>query len=200
MTKNVDNEIQNIARSSDVVLQFGPNDNAPWFFLHKLTGALDPEKQNTMFQINFGVFNVEEWPRSRNKKRYPDPFKYRSASYSIRYGLQMLSSMGYVFDDKWGEISEKELGWESKSDEAYDLCRFVYQRLTEDHAYDLRCAANDFIDDKRRREREKPEKDPFSQNFAEKKLRIANCVLTPLKISFQPFEYSFGNRAVRNPK
>jgi len=110
----------------------------------------------------------------------------------------MLTSLGYVFRDKWAQLTDKELKWNEWSvEERYDLCCFAVEQLTNDHGYDLTRTKLDY---QIRKSREKEERDKDRFDSDQKLLRIALCTLTPLTTIFRPFEMSIGSRALRNLK
>lgn len=151
--------------------------------------------------INFGVFRVRDWSSEKNRHRPPDPFKYQTASFKDKYALQMLTSLGYVFRDKWAALTDKELGWDQwNASDRYDLCCYAVERLREDHAYDLRRTADDYNRTKSKREREAQNQLASTVVIERtKRLEVATCTLTPMRVIFRPLDVTSGSRALRNP-
>ena len=179
-----------------MVLHFNASEGAPWLFLQQLI----PDSLFTA-EINFSVFTVRDWSSVKIRHQPPDPFGYDKASFKDRYALQMLTSMGCVFRDKWAQLTDKDLRWnEWNPKDRYDLCCYALERLREDHAYDLRRTADDY--NERRSKKDKAvENQVVSTVFVKDKnrLEVATCTLTPMRVIFQPLEVTSGSRALRNP-
>ena len=184
--------VRAIGKSSDVVFHFGPPQVAAWSFLSHLISN-EPEK----CEINFGTFSVSDWRADARGRTTPDPFNYARASFEDRYALQMLTSRGFVFRDKWAELTDAELKWKQwPPAERYALCVYASERLHEDHGYDLRRTKSDY--DARLRSTTADDSSIFID--PKERLQVAVCTLTPLRIIFQPLDLTSGSRALRNRK
>ncbi|CAF0893708.1 unnamed protein product [Adineta ricciae] len=183
--------IKDVAHCSDVVFNIvSPKENT-WKFLHYFLFDR-PER----YHMNFSTFKITDWSRENNKNHRPDPFNYRNASFQDRYALEMLISLGYVFRDKWALFTNDELNWNQwKSEDRYNLCCYAVEQLRADHGFDLRRTEKDY-EEKRRKTNVKH---PILVQDQER-LKVACCTLTPLKLIFQPFEITTGNRTLRNPQ
>ncbi|CAF4060655.1 unnamed protein product, partial [Rotaria sordida] len=189
--------IEDLANCSDVVFYFPPSQDKPWYFLSYF--LLDrPER----YEINFSCFKVSDWSKENNRNQRPDPFNYRNASFQDRYCLQMLISLGYVFRDKWAQLTDQELTWNTWDvNERYTLCCFAVEKLREDHGYDLRRTKNDYNQARKKlKELVSDTDEQVASVDSSQRLKVAFCTLTPLKIIFQPFEVTTGSRALRNPQ
>ncbi|CAF1307954.1 unnamed protein product [Adineta ricciae] len=189
--------IKDIPQCSDLVLYFVPPKERAWVFLsYFLTDR--PER----YHINFSTFKISDWSKEFNKNQRPDPFSYRNASFQDRYALQMLISLGFVFRDKWAQLTDQELNWNRWNvDDRYTLCCYTLEQLKNDHGYDLSRTAKDY-NETRKTATEADGNMNGQVMLVENKqrLQVAVCTLTPLKISFQPLEVTTGNRALRNPE
>ena len=182
--------VRAIGKSSDVVLHFGPQQVVAWSFLTQLISS-EPEK----YEINFGTFTVSDWRADARGSTTPDPFHYASASFEDRYALQMLTSRGFVFRDKWAELTDADLKWNQwPQAERYALCVYASERLQQDHGYDLRRTKSDYD----ARLRSTPADDSCIFIDPKERLQVAVCTLTPLRIIFQPLDLTSGSRALRN--
>jgi hypothetical protein len=166
-----------------------------WAFIrHFLT------ERSYRYEINFSNFQILDWSKENNKKQKPDPFNYDHASYQDRYALQMLISLGFVFRDKWAQLTDQELNWNKwNPNDRYRLCCFAVEQLCKDHGYDLRRTERDYNEIRRKKEdsdKDKNENALLAQNT--QLVKVAVCTLTPLRIIFQPLEVTMGSRALRN--
>jgi hypothetical protein len=165
-----------------------------WIFLNHF---LDDRPDR--YQINFSTFKISDWPK-QNQKQWPDPFDYKNAQFQDRYALQMLISLGFVFRDKWAQLTDQELNWNNwNPNERYTLCCFAAEQLCKDHGYDLTRTERDY--NEIRRKGKKSDKDMDEQPISVKdkeRLKVAVCTLTPLRTIFQPFEITTGSRALRH--
>ena len=168
----------------------------PWAFLQHFL-----EDRPYRYEINFCNFQILDWAK-QTKAGPPDPFNYKNASYEDRYALQMLTSMGYVFRDKWAQLTDQELDWKScDPKERYALCCFVVEQLRVDHGYDLQSALRDYRESKggtKKKDAENDEEMVLAQH--REFLKVAVCTLTPMRTIFQPLEVTTGSRALRHPK
>ncbi|CAF1467753.1 unnamed protein product [Adineta steineri] len=187
--------ITDIAQCSDLVLYFVPPKERAWKFLSYLFLIDQPER----YHINFSTFKISDWSTENNKKQRPDPFNFGNASFQDRYALQMLISLGYVFRDKWAQLTDQKLNWNQwNADERYTLCCYAVEQLCNDHGYDLTRTARDYNETRRRAVSNMDEQAILVGN--RERLKVATCTLTPLKIIFQPLEVTMGSRALRNSK
>jgi hypothetical protein len=184
-----------IGLCSDLVLYFPPLQLLPWYFLTDLMSD-QPER----FEINFASFTVMDWSDEKNKHKTPDPFDYKKASFKDRYALQMLTSLGYVFRDKWAHSTDRDLKWnEWNVNERYSLCTYVKEQLSKDHGYDLRRTARDYNES--RKELAAAAKNTAEQSMVvdrKQQLEVAVCTLTPLRLVFRPLDLTSGSRTLRN--
>ncbi|CAF5001728.1 unnamed protein product, partial [Rotaria sp. Silwood1] len=187
--------IQNLAQCSDLVLHFEASPNMPWSFLEHL--LIDrPER----YEINFSTFKICDWLKE-NKNQTPDPFDYKKASFQDRYALQMLISLGFVFRDKWAQLTDQELNWKRWNvNERYSLCCYAVEQLCQDHGYDLTRTERDYNEAKKKFITNNDMNEQLVSIEDRKKLKVAACTLTPLRFIFQPFEITTGSRALRNPQ
>jgi hypothetical protein len=166
-----------------------------WVFLSHF---LDERPER--YEINFSTFKISDWSKENNKKQQPDPFDYKNAKFQDRYALQMLISLGFVFRDKWAQLTDQELNWNNWNvDERYTLCCFAVEQLCKDHGYDLTQTQKDYKET--RKKEKKADKDTNEQPISvqnKERLKVAVCTLTPLRIIVQPFEITTGSRALRN--
>ncbi|CAF3334014.1 unnamed protein product [Rotaria socialis] len=186
--------MREIVHCSDVVFHFPPSQDMPWMFLSHF--LVDRAEQ---YHINFSCFKICDWSKENNKNSRPNPFDYRNAPFQDRYALELLISLGYVFRDKWAQLTDQELNWHQwNPSERYSMCCFVVEQLKLDHAYDLIRTASDY------NEKKKKSDSDINDNgglVADKQLlKVACCTLTPLKIIFQPLEITIGSRALRLPE
>ncbi|CAF1065628.1 unnamed protein product [Adineta steineri] len=187
--------ITDIAQCSDLVLYFAPPKERAWQFLSYFFIIDQPER----YHINFSTFKISDWSTENNKKQRPDPFNFGNASFQDRYALQMLISLGYVFRDKWAQLTDQVLNWSKWNlDERYTLCCYAVEQLCNDHGYDLTRTARDYNETRRRAVSNMDEQTILVGN--RERLKVATCTLTPLKIIFQPLEVTMGSRALRNSK
>lgn len=189
--------LRDIEYCSDLVIHFPYSQNVAWAFIEHF--LLD---RSYRYHINFGNFQTVDWPRETHKSQTPDPFDYKRASYEDRYALQILISMGYVFRDKWAQLTDQELKWNTcDPKERYSLCRFVAQQLCADHGYDLTRALEHYNAKKKewkKAESANEEEAMIGQN--KRSLKVAACTLTPMRTIFQPLEETVGSRALRHPE
>ncbi len=185
--------IRDIAHCSDLVFHFPPAQNMAWAFLrYFLTDR--PHR----YELNFSTFKILDWSKENNKKQKPDPFDYKNASFQDRYALQMLISLGFVFRDKWAQLTDQELNWKNWNvNERYTLCCFAVEQLRQDHGYDLTRTEKDY-NETRRKAKKSDEQTVLVQNT--QRLKVAACTLTPLRIIFEPLEVTTGSRALRNDR
>ncbi|CAF3143665.1 unnamed protein product [Rotaria sp. Silwood2] len=188
--------IQEIAHCSDVVFHFPPSPDMPWLFLSHFLIS-DPN----LYEINFSCFKISDWSTENNKNRRPDPFNYKNASFQDRYSLQMLISLGYVFRDKWAQLTDQELNWNKWDiNERDTLCCFALEQLRKDHGYDLIRTENDYNETRKKSKKSNNDLEEKAMLVDDRqRLKVAFCTLTPLRIIFQPFEVTTGSRALRNP-
>lgn len=183
--------LRDIELCSDLVIHFPYSQNSAWAFIEHFL-----DDRSYRYEINFGNFQTVDWAREPNSRSNPDPFNYQRASYEDRYGLQILISMGYVFRDKWAQLTDQELKWNTcDRQERYSLCCFVADQLRADHGYDLTRAIQDYNATKK--ERKKAEA-AGGQNRTP--LKVAACTLTPMRNIFQRLEETVGSRALRHPE
>ncbi|CAF3568479.1 unnamed protein product [Rotaria sp. Silwood1] len=189
--------IQEIVHCSDVVFHFTPSPDIPWLFLSHFLIS-----DSHAYELNFSCFKISDWSKENNKNQRPDPFNFNNASFQDRYSLQMLISLGYVFRDKWAQLTDQELNWHKWNvNERHALCCFAVEQLSKDHGYDLTRTEYDY--NERRKKTKKSDNDMDDKAMLiddRKRLKVAFCTLTPLKIIFQPFEVTTGSRALRNPQ
>ena len=181
--------VRAIGKSSDVVLYFGLPQVAAYSFLSHLIS-----KEPVTYEINFSTFTVADWKADARGRTAPDPFNYARASFEDRYALQMLTSRGFVFRDKWAELTDAELTWKQwQPAERYALCVYASERLQEDHGYDLRRTKSDF----HAKAPKSTVDDGCISIDRKERLQVAVCTLTPLRIIFQPLDLTSGSRALR---
>ncbi len=187
--------MKDIEYCSDLVLHFKESQNMAWAFIRHLL-----EDRPYRYHINFSNFQILDWSKEIiNLQQRPDPFDYRNASYQDRYALDMLTSLGFVFRDKWAQLTDKELKWNNWNvNNRYNLCCFAVEQLYEDHGYDLRQTETDY--DKKRRKEEKSAGNVEKQVANAQLLKVAVCTLTPLRIIIRPLEVTVGSRALRHNK
>jgi hypothetical protein len=171
-----------VSKSSDILFTFNDIQHT-WAFLEELT--CNRNEYRTKFNINF--VTLRDVPVENDKQSFYLP---SSASNKQQYALEILYSMGYVFQDKYSkQIHDKfaTLDQELFSHMCYDL----KDKLEEDHCYNLQRIFDVFngnTEDKCQEE----------QSLAEKPLySIGSVLLTPLRLLFQKRESSIGNRALR---
>ncbi|UJR12729.1 hypothetical protein I4U23_016903 [Adineta vaga] len=189
--------IKDIPQCSDLVLYFIPPKERAWMFLSYF--LMDrPDR----YQINFSTFKISDWLTENNKNQRPDPFNYRNASFQDRYALQMLISLGFVFRDKWAQLTDQELNWNKWNvDDRYTFCCYALEQLRNDHGYDLTRTARDYNETRKKASKADVNMDEQAILVRDiQRLKVATCTLTPLKIIFQPLEVTTGSRALRNPQ
>ncbi|CAF1186741.1 unnamed protein product [Rotaria sordida] len=188
--------IRDLAHCSDLVLHFEASPNMPWSFLEHL--LIDRSER---YEINFSTFKICDWSNEHNKNQRPDPFDFKKASFQDRYALQMLISLGFVFRDKWAQLTDQELNWKKWNiDERYSLCCYAVEQLCQDHGYDLTRTERDYNERKKKLITNNNMNEQLVSIDDRKKMKVAVCTLTPLRFIFQPFEITTGSRALRNPK
>ena len=184
--------IRDLADCSDVVLQFPPPDkDEAWTFLNQF--LID---QYSQYEINFSTFKISDWSEVNNTNSNPV-----DGSFEDRYAFQMLVSLGFVFQDKWAELTDRDLIWHKwNTNNRYAVCCFARKRLCEDHGYDLKQTLKDYNgtrEELRRSDENTDRQTGLVRNKFTELLKVACCTLTPLKIIFQPLETTIGNRALR---
>lgn len=152
------------------------------------------------YEINFSNFQILDWPRENPNRQMPNPFDYLNASHQDRYALQMLISLGFLFRDKWAQLTDQDLHWNTwRVEERYSLCCFAVEQLRNDHGYDLRRTGQDY-NEKKKKKATKPDPDTDEKMVLAQNtqfIKVAVCTLTPMRTIVQPMEVTMGSRALR---
>ena len=187
--------IDNVSKSSDLLLQFDPPSNAwPFLLSLPLVGHTNKnQRQNSNFQISFTPFTVKEWPITTSLTRPTFP------SEKSQYGFEMLQSLGYVFFDKYATM-EKDIQQlflnigHRYPDRFYQLCTSAYEKLISNHC----CSLADLVRlHTLNLERTIHTIIDMAHHTEEQVFEIRTAMLTPMRIIFKPFSQEIGNRALR---
>jgi hypothetical protein len=157
--------------------------------------------QAQYYEINFATFKTSVWSNKARETRVSNSSDCAPASFKDQYGLEMLNSLGFVFQDKWVELTDRILRWSERDEQfRYKLCCYVFKTLCIDHGYDLRQAIVDFSNENLV-VKVNPVGVPCTASIEPKeRLQVASCKLTPLQLILQPMVTTSGSRALRNLK
>ena len=110
-----------------------------------------------------------------------------SASFKRRYGMNMLYSLGYLFQDRYNqEMHHKFMELDDES--FYRICLDLKKQLEENHCYSIQQIFHDFDNDIKNERR------------TEEQYSIGHISITPLRIVYHERRLTIGNRALRMAK
>ena len=171
-------DMEIISQCSDLHLQFDRRSDGK-DFLRELSNATIA----TQFTYNYADFGFSF---SANDKNICTTIDYSKLSSEWGfYSMQMLSSLGFVFLDKYldnNQIQSTFVSYHQNSPEKfYHMCCALWSRLREDHCYSIMNIFND----------------PSPSNLCRNTYRVPHVIVTPLRTLFQPMHSTSGHRAMR---
>lgn len=167
-----------MSKSSDMLLTFYEPQHT-WMFLEQLTN----NRKNSFCKFKIQFVTLQQEPVENRQEIFRLP---PSSSYKQQYALQMLYSMGYIFEDKYSRDIHNRL---VRFDEEIflEICWKIKEKLEENHCYDLKGIFDLF--NINTREKSKEEK---SLTYC-----IGSISLTPLRLLYRRMESSIENRVLR---
>jgi hypothetical protein len=170
------------SKSSDILLYFREPQHT-WAFLDELKHNTD--KSDTKFEMNF--VTLRENHVEKNEQPFDMP---NTTSKKQRYVLEMLYSMGYVFQDKYSkQLHDHFCGLDNE--QFIQMCYYLKEKLEEDHCYNLEGVFDKFIADTKGKCKEE-------QCLSNGLSFLTGCItITPLRLLYQKEESHEGNRALR---
>lgn len=171
-------ELDAIRQSSELWLQFDNRTDAFLFFQKILT------HNRKIFVLNYADFEhipsyTVESIKSSNGKNF--------SCLSNSYGIKMLESLGYLFQDKYlmdkEHIQSQFISCYQQSPEQFDkLCCNLWKQLQKDHCYFIGNIFND---------------KSIYDKLARHKCQVPHVIVTPLRTLFQPMHEANAHRAMR---
>ncbi|CAF3987268.1 unnamed protein product [Rotaria sordida] len=156
---------------SDLLVRFFPA-NAAWKFLRNLPIAgYTRRASDDLFHINFALFRWQKDPSNFSPIGMPS---YPSAYDS--YGMEMLWSLGYLFQDKYNADSQFIVDVVHKK--LYDLSCTIWRNLKQNHCYRIRDALHEATS--KTNHRASDESSHLKQ--------VAFAIITPNRIEYQPMQ------------
>ena len=167
-----------ISQCSDLYLQFDQRSDAKDFL-----GELSNTNGTTRFIYNYADFQFDLPSNDGSMSKTLDCSEFSSKWGS--YSMEMLTSLGFVFTDKYlsdEQIQSTFISHHRQSPERfYDICCALWFRLREDHCYPIGKIFND----------------PKIINLRKNSYQVPHALVTPLRILFQPMHSTSGHRAMR---
>lgn len=160
---------------TDLLIRFYPANNA-WDFLRELPiGGYARRASDDLFHINFAMI---QWKDSGSLLPLGKP-SYQSMKNS--YGMDMLWSLGYLFQDKYKSDSQS-IDTLANSENFYDLCCTIWRHLKANHCYQLRDAvlASTVHRD--------------SSTSSPEMKQVAFAIVTPYRTEYQPMPKKVSHR------
>jgi hypothetical protein len=162
---------------SDLRVRFYPPSTA-WSFLRDLPIAgYSRQTSGDLFHINFAMFRWE-----KDSSNFPSMNMPTYASASDSYGMEMLWSLGYVFQDKYKD--DPQLLVNTRQNNFYNLCCVIWRNLKSNHCYRIRDALND--------QSLKQHREVSSVSLSLKE--VAYAILTPHRTEYQPMPMKLSHR------
>ncbi|CAF4120129.1 unnamed protein product [Rotaria sp. Silwood2] len=172
-TKNCDHTqlMSKLPLCNDLLVRFFPA-NTAWKFLRNLPIAgYSRRVSDDLFHINFALFRWQKDSSSFSPMGMPS---YPSAYDS--YGMEMLWSLGYLFQDKYNADSQSIVGIQQKK--LYDVCCTIWRNLKQNHCYRIKDALNDTTS----------KTNHETSNESSQLKEIAFAIITPNRIEYQPMQ------------
>ena len=167
-----------VSRSSDILLTFYEPQHT-WMFLEQLTNSRKPSFPKLKIQF---VTLLQDPVENRKEAFALSP----SVSYKQQYALQMLYSMGYIFQDKYSrEIHNRLVQFDEEI--FLEICYKLKEKLEENHCYNLKDIFDLFNVDVK----EKCEEEKSLGHW------IGSISITPLRLLYRKLESSIENRVLR---
>ncbi|CAF4780552.1 unnamed protein product [Rotaria sp. Silwood1] len=172
-TKKCDHKrlMKQLPLCSDLLVRFFPA-NTAWKFLRNLPVAGYTRKaSDDLFHINFALFRWQKDPSNFSPIGMPS---YSSAYDS--YGMEMLWSLGYLFQDKYNADSQSIVGIQHKN--LYDLSCTIWRNLKQNHCYRIKDALHDATS----------KTNHGTSNESSQLKQVAFAIITPNRIEYQPMQ------------
>ncbi|CAF3313037.1 unnamed protein product [Rotaria socialis] len=161
--------MNNLPLCSDLLVRFFPAHTA-WNFLRNLPIAgYSRRASDDIFHINFSLFRWQKDSSSLNSMSMPT-----CASNSDSYGIEMLWSLGYLFQDKYNEDSQSIFG--NRQKDSYNLCCKLWRNLKQNHCYGIKDAFNDTASITGQ----------TTSNISSNLTEVIFAIITPNRIEYQP--------------
>ncbi|CAF1090037.1 unnamed protein product [Didymodactylos carnosus] len=162
-----------------------------WSFLRLLPLHGHTNADYEKFEINFAAFKLNSSTPVYNASILQS-FSTREG----RYGIQMLNSLGYVFQDKYiksSTVHEQFKAFEKQSgSQFYDICCDLWQKLIANHCYPLEDILKQW-------NTEKIGSTTIDFDYAsDGEFHVKTVMITPLRLAFLPLTCLIGNRALRH--
>jgi hypothetical protein len=158
---------------SDLLIRFYPASMA-WSFLRELPIAGYSRKaSDDLFHINFALFVWQKDCSNLSSMGMPS-----FASTYDSYGIEMLWSLGYIFQDKYNANSQAILAHQHRN--FYDRCCEVWRNLKQNHCYRIQDALNI--------------QTPQKSNDSSELVQVAFAILTPNRVEYQPMQRTLPHR------
>ena len=165
--------MKELPQCSDLLVRFYPASTA-WCFLRELPIAGYSRKaSDDLFHINFALFLWQKDPSIVLPMGMPS-----LASTYDSYGIEMLWSLGYMFQDKYNANPRSIMSLQQKH--FYDLCCSIWRNLKQDHCYQIHDVLNGQTSE-------------TSHGSSELK-EVAFAILTPDRIEYQPLQGTLPHR------
>jgi len=156
---------------SDLLVRFFPASTA-WVFLRELPIAgYSRTTSDDVFHINFALFGWQKDPSDVSPMDKPS-----HSSACEAYGMEMLWSLGYKFQDKYNDDTQWMIGKQEK--DFYNLCCTIWRNLKLNHCYRIRYAIMD----------QTPKKSHQTSSSSSQLDEVAFAVITPYCIEYQPMQ------------
>jgi hypothetical protein len=169
--------MEELPRCSDLFVRFYPASTA-WSFLRDLPIAgYSRRASDDLFHINFAMFTYQK----DSSNLLPMGMPTYGSLYDS-YGMEMLWSLGYVFQDKYKADSQSMLP--TKQTSFYDLCCTIWRNLKLNHCYRIRNALIDQI----------PKQHHETSDESSQSKEVAFAIITPHRIEYQPMQMTLCHR------
>ncbi|CAF0876837.1 unnamed protein product [Adineta steineri] len=169
--------MEEIPLCSDLLIRFFPA-NMAWIFLRDLPIAgYSRRASDNVFHINFALF---EW--HKHSDNLPRMGKPSYNSHYDSYGIEMLWSLGYKFQDKHSANSQ----WirTIREKKFYNLCCTIWHNLKKNHCYQIQDALNE----QTLKIHDKP------SNVLPQLKEVPFVIITPHRIEYQPLQSTICHR------
>lgn len=162
--------VEDIPQCSDMLVRFFPA-NLAWSFLRELPLAgYDGTTSRHLLHVNFALFTWQKDPSNLLPMSRPSCHSFMDA-----YAVDMLWSLGYLYQDKYNADSQVLCGLGIRN--PYDLSCAVWHSLKANHCYHMRDVLTD-------RNLKNSARCPESTGMVE----VAFAMLTPSRIEYQPMQ------------
>lgn len=169
--------VEQLTSCSNLLVRFYPASEA-WNFLRELRIAgYCRRASDDIFHINFAIFNWQ-----KDSSNVPSMGMPLFTSTDESYGIEMLWSLGYLFQDKYNADSQFLMRTRDKS--FYDLCCIIWRNLKLNHCYQFRDALNDQTANQKRE----------NSNESSQLKEVAFAIITPHRIEYQPWHMTHCHR------